>query len=308
MTNSSHSSHPQATDETAAGEEPRPGRPEAAAPSPLALLLDIDGTLTPPRQRLLPAMAAALRGLRVPFHVAAGSDLPLVGPQFLEPLWEAGFRGGFEAFVSNGAAHYRCDYAHELMITKQSEFDLRRHFGDEDFGRLLAAVEEVLDSPGFALTPPLAVIGERLVNRGGMLNVTPIGRPAGELSEEARRNREIFAGFDRASRYRRRMLEVFQERLAWAVEDRALRMMLGGETSFDFVVGEMDKTNAVRSLLAMGVERVVFIGDALFAGGNDEVIADYIAAWPGQEPCPVEAVPVASWEETVQLFRDRGWL
>ncbi len=306
---------PPAATDTAAQPQPQPpgqAAPAApvigAAPAPLAVLLDIDGTLTPPRQRLLPPMAAALRGLRVPFHVAAGSDLALVRPQFLDPLWEAGYRGGFEAFVSNGAAHYRCDYGPTLAIAKRSEFDLRRHFGDEAFARLLAAVEEVLDSADFALAPPIEVIGERLVNRGGMLNVTPIGRPRGELSAAARRNREHFAGFDRDRRYRRRMLEVFQERLAWAVEEKALRMMLGGETSFDFVVDRMDKTNAVRSLLAMGIERVVFVGDALFEGGNDEVIAGYIAAWRGEGACPLEAVAVAGWEETIQVFRDRGWL
>jgi len=273
-----------------------------------ALLLDIDGTLTPPRQPLRPEMAAALRRLTVPFHVAAGSDLPLVEPQFLAPLWELGFRGEFEAFVSNGAAHYRCRYAAELVIEKQSEFEMRRHLGDEDFRRMLRLVEELLDSAAYRLPPPLAIIGRRLVDRGGMLNVTPIGRPAGEISPAARRNRELFAAFDRETGYRRRLLADFHRHLGWLAQGKRLRMMLGGETSFDFVIEDMDKTNAVRSLLAMGVGKVVFLGDALFPGGNDSVISDLLARWQQAGDHRLEVVAVESWEHTMRAFRERGWM
>jgi phosphomannomutase len=274
----------------------------------LALLFDIDGTLTPPRQPLRPAMAAALGRLNVPFHVAAGSDLPLVKPQFLDPLAESGFRGEFEAFLSNGAAHYRCRYAAELAIVKQSEFEMRRHLGNESFERMLREVEEVLDSADYRLPPPLQVIGSRLVDRRGMLNVTPIGRPADTISPAAQINREHFARFDRETGYRRRMLATFHERLGWLAQSGRLRMMLGGETSFDFVIEDMDKTNAVRGLLAMGLDRVVFLGDALFPGGNDSVIGDLVDRWQAQGDRRLEAVPVDGWEDTLRILGERGWL
>lgn len=274
----------------------------------LALLFDIDGTLTPPRRRLLPEMAAALGRLTVPFHVAAGSDLPLVQPQFLEPLWEYGFRGDFEAFLSNGSAHYRCEYRREPSLVKIEEFNFRRHFGDEDYAELLETTEAILDDAAFRLPPPLRVLGERLVDRSSMLNVTPIGRPRGELDGAAIENRERFAEFDRETGYRRKMLEVFEARLGQLQAEHELLIMLGGETSFDFVVAGMDKTNAVRGLFAEGYERLVFVGDALFEGGNDSVISDYIAAWDGRGECPLEAIQVDGWEDTLRALEARGWL
>jgi hypothetical protein len=274
----------------------------------LALLLDIDGTLTPPRQTLRHEMADALGRLTVPFHVAAGSDLALVEPQFLAPLWEFGFRGGFEAFVSNGAAHYRCDYGTQLAIVKRGEFDLRRHLGDADLARLFATLESILAGEEFQLPAPLAVIGTRIVDRHGMVNVTPIGRPPGALDAAARRNREAFAVFDRETGYRRRMLLSLRRELDWLCRGKRLQILLGGETSFDLVIEGMDKTAAVRGLLALGVDKVVFLGDALWEGGNDAVISDLIARWRQDGACPLEAVQVEGWEHTIQIFRARGWL
>ena len=274
----------------------------------LALVFDIDGTLTPPRERLLPEMVEALQGLNVPFHVAAGSDLRLVQPQFLDPLWELGYRGDFEAFLNNGSAHFRCRYSTEPRVDKLSEFNFADHFGEEDHAFLLRTVEEVLDDDNFRFETPLRVIGERLVDRGSMLNVTPIGRPRSKLGDDAMKNRKCFARFDRETRYRRRMLEVFQARLARIQAEKDLLIMLGGETSFDFVVAGMDKTHAIRTLLAEGYERLVFLGDALFEGGNDSVISDFIAGWDEDVECPVEAIQVDGWQDTIRALRRRGWL
>ena len=246
--------------------------------------------------------------MKVPFHVAAGSDLRLVSPQFLEPLWELGFRGDFEAFLNNGAAHYRCRYRDEREVDLQDELDFQHHFGEEGFARLLATVEEVLDSEEFRMPPPVRVIGERLVDRKSMLNVAPAGRPHSKLSDEAQENREHFVRFDEETGYRRRMKEVFHDRLADLEAEKGLLIMLGGETSFDFVVAGMDKTNAIRSLFVDGYERLVFLGDALFEGGNDSVISDYIAAWDEERECPLEAIQVNGWEETVSVLKRRGWL
>ncbi len=272
------------------------------------LLFDIDGTLTPPRKRLQPEMAEALQRLTVPFHVAAGSDLPLVHPQFLEPLWELGFRGTFDAFLSNGSAHYRCRYEDAPSIVKLDEFNFRQHFGDEDYARCLRVVRNVLEDHAFRLPEPLRVIGERLIDRGSMLNVAPIGRPRGDLSDEARRNREAFARFDRETGYRRRMLGIFRELLSEIRREKRLLIMLGGETSFDFVIDGMDKTNAVRTLMGYGIEKITFVGDALFEGGNDSVISDFIASWNGDRDCPLEAIQVQGWEETIRVFHQRNWI
>jgi hydroxymethylpyrimidine pyrophosphatase-like HAD family hydrolase len=274
----------------------------------LALLMDIDGTLTPPRRTLLPEMAEALKKLIVPFHVAAGSDLVLVEPQFLRPLWDFGFRKDFEAFVSNGAAHFRCSFSRAYAVEKIGEFDFGRSLGPENYALLIQVLEDILSAEEFKLPDSVWVMGERIMDRGSMLNFSTIGRAKGNLTDEARENRDRFARFDKATNYRRKILAHLNDKLAKLVREKKLRIMLGGETSFDLVIEGKDKTNAVRGLLDHGYKRVVFLGDALFPGGNDSVITDFINNWNAPDPCPLTAIPVEGWLDTIRVFHDQGWI
>jgi hypothetical protein len=61
-------------------------------------------------------------------------------------------------------------------------------------------------------------------------------------------------------------------------------------------------------LLEAGFEKVIFIGDALFEGGNDAAINDYIKEWPATPNCPIEAIQTNSWHETIDIIRERGFL
>lgn len=274
-----------------------------------ALLFDIDGTLTVPRLPLGREMADALNAVNIPWHVAAGSNLDLVIPQFLQPLWDFGCRRDFEAFVSNGSAHYSCPFSERFSIDEVLLFDFEKHVGTENFSRLLSELESVLNDSNYALPDTVSVIGEQIKNRGSMINCTPIGRPAkAKLDEAALNHRQAFATFDKETNYRRRVIEHLNLRLADIVSDKNLRIMLGGETSFDLVIEGQDKTNAVTTLNKEGVEKIVFFGDALFPGGNDSVITDFIANWNSDAPCPVKAIQVDSWEHTMEELKKNGWL
>ncbi len=273
----------------------------------LALLFDVDGTLTPPRSDLEERMADALVSLTVPFHVAAGSNIELVDHQFLEPLWRFGFRGTFDAFLSNGAARYHCDFSERCDARLVESFDFASHLGAADYEELVSVLRETLTRGEFALPPSQKVVGDQIVNRTAMLNFAPPGRPEGRLSPEAQEARKQFIEFDRSTGYRARVLEHLKQRLGGLIETKKLGIMLGGQTSFDLVIEGQDKTNAVRTLLKEKVKHLVFVGDALFPGGNDSPIADFVASWRGPGPCPVEAVPVEGVDDTLRLLRTRGW-
>jgi len=272
-----------------------------------ALILDIDNTLTPPRRPLTEAMAHILDRLLVPFHVAAGSHLELLRGQFFEPLYAYGFRKQFDAFISLGGVHYRCDYSRGMGMEVVSTFDIREHLGEEDYGRLIRALEETLAHPQFRLPAPVRVVGETITCRGPMVNLCPAGRARVE-SDEYRANREAFVKFDEADGYRQRMMERLRSELAPLVEQRQLRIVLGGQTSFDISIEGRDKTYAVRRLLEDGYESLVFMGDALFEGGNDAPIRHFVERWGGDGPCPVEAVQVESYHDTVRRMVERGLL
>jgi phosphomannomutase len=271
------------------------------------LLFDVDSTLTPPRQPITQEMVRVLSRLVIPFHVAAGSHLALLEHQLLNPLGSHGYRGWFYAFVSNGANCYRCDVHDRLDVRLRFEFSIRQHLGEDDYRFLLNTLKEVLQTPEFALPADLAVSDERITDRVSMVNFVPMGRVTVE-GPSVQACRTGFVAYDRTHRYRERLLDHLRQRLAPLAERHRLVITLGGQTSFDIGVKAQDKTVGVRTLLADGADRVVFIGDALFPGGNDEAILQFIREWPPGSACPAEAICVNSWTETISVLDSRGWL
>lgn len=246
-------------------------------------------------------MARRLGELDWPFALAAGSDRELLMHQFFEPLHEFGFRGEFDAFLCNGASRYRCRSGDGLSVDVVDHFSLRSDLGDLAFTRVLETLRGCVEDPAFALPDVVPVVGERIIDRGAAINFAPSGRPPGRLSEAAQESRERFVQFDRDSGYRQRLLPVLRERLKRAAPDAELSLSLGGETSFDIVRRGRDKSFAVHTLLDEGIGHVTYLGDALFPGGNDAAVRDYVRDWPGG-PCPVRVIQVEGWEHTARLL------
>ena len=267
------------------------------------LLFDVDSTLTPPRQPIRQEMVRVLGALACPFGVAAGSHMPLLRPQFFDPLFELGFRGRFDAFVSNGAIQYRADYSREPELNLVHQFDIREHLGEEGYAFLVRNLGEVLDLPEFRLPDDLTANPDRITFRGSMVNCSPIGRPLIE-GEQAQRNRARFVQLDSETQFRSRMGDQMRLRLTPLIEQSQLSIALGGQTSFDIGVEGQDKAKAVKVLLESGFDYVVFFGDALFEGGNDAPIRHLADRIPSQ----VEAVAVESWHDTMDQLRKRELL
>jgi hydroxymethylpyrimidine pyrophosphatase-like HAD family hydrolase len=275
---------------------------------PVALAFDVDNTLTPPRRPLRNDMAEALKHLKVPFALAAGSDLNIVYDQFFAPLHAMGFRGAFDAFLCNGASHYHCECGEKLEVKMVEDFAINDHLGPELARDLLTILERSLAEPGFQLPPQLSVIGDRIIHRQSMINLAPIGRPkGGKLAAAAQKNRDAFVEFDEKTGYRKRYLQYLRRAIAAMTTAKNLVVTYGGQTSFDFVIRGRDKTYPVRALLDAGATEVLYFGDALFEGGNDAAVLDMIRDWPSR-PCPVKAVTVSSCEQTLERLHAMGFV
>jgi hypothetical protein len=74
------------------------------------------------------------------------------------------------------------------------------------------------------------------------------------------------------------------------------------------VIEGNDKSYAIDTLLKEGYEKLIFMGDALFEGGNDEAIIHYINRWSKDTLCPVQAIQVNGWEETIQYLNKKGFI
>lgn len=272
-----------------------------------ALLFDIDNTLTPPRRQLTQKMVDILKRVNVPFHVAAGSHMAILEDQFFRPLYSLGYRGQFDAFLSNGSIHYHCDYSERMSTEVVSAFDIRDYLGEADYASVIQILEGTLESPEFQLPSHLEILGDRIVYRGSMINLCPIGR-AEEVSEEYHRNRGNFIQFDKTNSYRIQVLNHLRRELSPYMERRHLIITLGGQTSFDLGIEDQDKTVAVRALLKSGTERVVFLGDALFEGGNDAALREFVENWSSELSCPLECFQVNDWKETIDRLYELGFI
>ncbi len=243
----------------------------------------------------------------LPFHLAAGSDLQLVREQVITPLADFGFVGTFDAFVCNGADRYRCVFSKgSVSVHPLFRFELRRHLGDEAYGRLWERLAELLREPEFLLdNTDIAVCGPQIIDRQSMINVAPMGRPQ-RMSQEAYMQRARFVEFDRRTGYRLRLLERLRAVVAPWVESHGLRVTLGGQTSFDIVVEGYDKRYPLQALLAEGAQSIFYFGDALHAEGNDRAVLEFIAKWKNPGPCPVHAFNVNNWEDTYRMLFELG--
>src|SRR5262249_17251568 len=137
-------------------------------------------------------------------------------------------------------------------------------------------LEDLLEDPRFALPREVSVVGERIIDRNGMINLAPSGRERGALSPAARKSRDGFGAFDAKAGYRTRLMPVLREHLQRILPGSNLHVSLGGQTSFDVVVRGRDKSFAVRTLLDEGMQHVTYVGDALFPGGNDAAVVDFV--------------------------------
>lgn len=270
-----------------------------------ALLFDIDNTLTPPRQPLNREMAEVLKQLGRPFYVAAGSHYDILESQFFRPLFEFGYRGRVHAFINNGARHCEFDYSDTFSMSIVSDFDFQAHLGKENYEFLIDELRRAERDPEFRIEPPLRIVGDTIGLRGSMINFVPIGRKPGERDDaDYREVRNRFAEFDNRTGYRLKLLRYLNARLAKLIQDSDLTITLGGETSFDLSIRNKDKSNAVWSMLDVGIDKIVFLGDALFENGNDATIKRIEDTWPADSPCPLRTIKVSGWQNTIEVLKD----
>ncbi|MEM7289436.1 MAG: HAD-IIB family hydrolase [Pseudomonadota bacterium] len=205
-------------------------------------LFDVDGTLTKPRQPMLPAFARFFEEFcktNVVFLVS-GSDIDKIREQVPNHV----LRHCYGIFACSGAELYvfsRCMYS-KSHVFPTSLIDLCKSFvGDSKY-------------------PERA--GNHIEHRPGMLNVSAIGRNA----TSAQRS-EYFA-WDKTAGERKAFAEMINSM------DLGYETSCGGEISIDIVPKGWNKSvvkNEVLKRFPKG--NLIFLGDRISDGGNDYPLA-----------------------------------
>ncbi|NYT40733.1 HAD-IIB family hydrolase [Sphingomonas sp. R-74633] len=211
---------------------------------------DLDGTLAESKQSIAPDMAAALAKLLQVADVAviSGAGWPQYERQIVEKLEPGARLGGLWLMPTTGTKLYRFDDGwHQIYAD---------NFSDADKAKIRAAFDQALADTSTAL-PTTQIWGERLEDRGSQFTFSALGQQA---PLEAKEKWDP----DRTKR------AALQAQLQHLLPDLSIR--LGGTTSIDVTRPGTDKAHALRRLSQeshIPIHEMIFIGDALYAGGND---------------------------------------
>ena len=236
------------------------------------IAFDLDGTLAESKQPLGEEMGEALADLMTVAHVAviSGGDWPQFDKQVasrlpsradLSRLWLMPTTG--TKLFTHQAGAWTPVYA-ELFDEAQKQ-------------NIFAAFDQALEATGFV---PEETWGERIEDRGSQITFSALGQQAPIHAKE---------GWDPDFAKRRIIQADLRERLP------GLSINMGGATSIDITREGVDKAYGLKKLRdasGIALDAMMFIGDAIFPGGND---------YPAKE-LGLDTVRVRDPEETLSVI------
>jgi HAD superfamily hydrolase (TIGR01484 family) len=241
------------------------------------VIFDLDGTLAPSKQPMGTEMAELIGHLitKIKVAVISGGGYPQFETQLLRsfPNDSAGFTNlyllptsGTRLFAWKG-----------LWVEQYSE-----HLFPKEKELIMTSLNAALNASGYV--KPVKPYGPIIEDRGTQITFSGLGQEAPLQEKEV---------WDPTREKRERIVEELKPRLP------SFDIRIGGMTSIDITRRGINKAYGIHKLeefLKTPIERMVFVGDALFYGGND-----YPAKSTG-----VDCVQVSGPEETKELVK--GWL
>lgn len=220
---------------------------------PKHFFFDLDNTLTRSRSRITPEHAAILKQLseRADVIVVSGSRRSQaqnqLGPE-LEGHYFVLCQNGNEAVLKDGS---------ELWMQKPS---------DAQKTAIIALVEKMKTHLALVVQDE----NDLIEDRGCSVAYSTIGHHEDVAKKEA---------YDPDHSKRRALLEYFKDDVTELRETHKIEVRTGGTTCLDFFLAGKNKGSNITALLPTmkwQKEDCLYIGDALFPGGNDETVIGVI--------------------------------
>ena len=212
------------------------------------IVFDLDGTLAESKSPLDVEMSKLLNSLLsiVKVAVISGGDWPQFKKQVLANLSHRECLKNLSLLPTCGTKFYRYDGGWTKIYSED--------FTAGEKAKITRALQQVGDDSGFK---PVRVWGEVIEDRGSQITFSALGQQAPLEAKEK---------WDPDFSKRKKM----QERLAQLIPEFSVR--LGGTTSVDVTKPGIDKAYGIgklRDTLGIAIREMIFVGDALFPGGND---------------------------------------
>jgi phosphomannomutase len=212
------------------------------------IVFDLDGTLAESKSSLDAEMAGLLHVLLgiVKVAVISGGDWPQFEKQLLSNLAHDERLMNLSVLPTSGTKFYQYDGGWRKIYSED--------FTADDKEKIISSFEQALGADGFKVEK---VWGEVIEDRGSQVTFSALGQQA-PLEEKKKWDSDFG---------KRKKIKALLDK---SIPEFSVR--LGGMTSVDVTKPGIDKGYGIRKLrdtLGIPIQEMIFIGDALFPGGND---------------------------------------
>lgn len=234
------------------------------------IVFDLDGTLAESKSSLDPEMATLLTGLLaiVKIAVISGGGWPQFEKQVLSTLPLDEHLRNLSLLPTCGTKFYQYKSGWELLYSDD--------FTEAEKAKIIGALKQAAGVPDFKVE---RTWGELIEDRGSQITFSALGQQA--PIEEKKKWDADFAKRQRMKIQLDRIIPEFFVRL-------------GGTTSVDVTKPGIDKAYGIRKLrdtLSIAIQEMIFIGDALFPGGNDYPAKEAgVVSIQVRDPCETKRV------------------
>jgi len=217
------------------------------------VIFDLDGTLAESKQAITPIMAKLLEKLlqQKIVCVTSGGGLPQFQTQLLSKLPETTNLTNLILAPTSGASMY-------VFKNKEMKKVYENILTEEELQKITTSLTKALEQTNFDTEVPS--YGDRIEYRGSQVSFSALGQEA--LLEEKKK-------YDPNHKKREEIIS----HLSPLLPNFSIR--IGGTTTIDINKPGIDKAYGVKklsALLSIEIEKMVYVGDALFEGGNDEAV------------------------------------
>ena len=230
------------------------------------VLFDMDGTLTPAREKMKPAMVSALSKLQSSGYdigIVTGSDMNYLTEQCQIIFDDFSFdHTKVHYYPCNGTKYFR--YQGQSLVCVYNN-DMIKEIGKEKYRLLVSNCINI--QKHICETTECPLTGLFFDYRGSMLNWCPIGRLA------SKEDRLAWEEIDKDDTIR----QTWMSHLRNLMKQHGIAnvtVKLGGDTSFDIFPTGWDKTYVLKNL--SNAFEVNFVGDRCEKNGNDKELYDAI--------------------------------
>ncbi|RWY50366.1 HAD-IIB family hydrolase [Mucilaginibacter gilvus] len=211
------------------------------------IIFDLDGTLAESKAAIDEEMGTILGNLLTVARVAiiSGGDWPQFEKQVLAHLPKGSLKR-LSILPTCGTKYYTYKQGWKQLYAE--------NFTDEEKKLIIQSLNEAVDASGYKAKKTW---GEQIEDRGSQVTYSALGQQA-PLDQKKK--------WDPDFAKRKEIKKTLDKTL------KAFSVQMGGATSIDITKPGIDKAYGIRKLktvLDIKISEMIFIGDALFEGGND---------------------------------------